>query len=106
MKKYGPLSTIKPFVCIEVLIIQLFVYCFAGDLLSLRIRMIGLAVYESLWYELPIKLAEDTFFIMMRAGCPFILTAGKLLSMNMDTFSSILKVSLSYFSVLRLMLNA
>lgn len=91
---------------IQVLMIQLFLYCYAGDLLTSKVQMVTLASYQSLWFEFPISLSKDMLFIMMKAGRPFALSAGKLLPINMNTFSNILKLSVSYFSVFRLMLDA
>lgn len=85
--------------------VQLGLYCYAGEVLSTKVKMITLGAYQSCWYELKKNLAKNIYFIMIRAEQPFRLTAGKLVGMNMDTFTNIIKVSVTYFSVLRLMLD-
>ena len=106
LQSAGLMAAIQPIISIENILIQLFLYCFAGELLSSKINMISFGAYESLWYQLPAIYAKDIYFILMRATIPFRITAGKLLDINMDTFSSIIKTTFSFFSVLRMMLNA
>ena len=100
------MAVIQPIISIEIILIQFLLYCFAGELLSSKINMISFGAYESLWYQLPPTYVKDIYFILMRATIPFRMTAGKLLNMNLDTFSSIIKTTFSFFSVLRIMLNA
>ena len=96
---------LKPISAVEILMVQLFLYCYAGDLLSAKLTMFSLANYQNGWYTLPNNLAKDVYFIMVMATQPYKLTAGNLLIMNLRTFGRILKATISYFSVLRLMLN-
>lgn len=106
LKIYGILAGIKPLIGIDILMVQLLLYCYAAELLSTKVKMITLGAYQSKWYQLPQNLVKDIYFIMMRADQPFRLTAGKLVEMNLNTFTNIVKVSASYFSVLRLMIDA
>ena len=100
------MAAVQPIISIQIILMQIFLYCYAGDLLSSKIMMLSLGAYKCLWYQLPTTYAKDVYFILMRATIPFRLTAGKLLDINMDTFSSIIKTTFSFFSVLRIMLNA
>lgn len=106
MQLYGILGGMKSIFASELLMVQLFLYCYAGEKLSSNILKLSLATYESSWYNLPIKFSQDMFFILMIAEIPFSLTAGKMLAMNLKTFSSIVKATFSFFSVLRLMFNS
>ena len=99
------MAVIQPIISIEIILIQFLLYCFAGDLLSLKVKMLSLGIYECLWYQLPTNFEKDIYFILMRATIPFRLTAGKLLNINMDTFSNIIKTTFSFFSVVRIVLN-
>lgn len=106
MQIYGVFAGMKSFFAVELLLMQLFLYCFAGEKLSSMIFKISLASYNSCWYNLPGNLSQDLYFILMVSLKPYKLTAGKMLPMNMNTFTSILKATFSFFSVLRLMFNS
>ncbi|XP_033220132.1 odorant receptor 4-like [Belonocnema kinseyi] len=105
MQNSNTVTAIKSFLCTLLLMTQLLLYCYAGDLLYSRIAMITFSSYQFPWYDVPYNLAMDMYFVMVRAGYPFRLTAGKFMTMNMDSFTKIVKITFSYFSVLRLMLN-
>lgn len=88
-----------------LMMIQLSFYTFAGDCLEMRSAALSYATYDCDWCELPARTARDIRFILMRAGIPHQLTAGKFVPMNMMTFKDILKSTASYLSVLRVMLD-
>lgn len=106
MQIYGILGGMKSFFAVELLLVQLFLYCYVGEKLSSKIMKLSFATYQSSWYNLPKNLSQDLYFILMIAEKPFTLTAGKMLTINMKTFTSIVKATVSYFSVLRLMFNS
>ncbi|XP_026823828.1 odorant receptor 33b-like isoform X2 [Ooceraea biroi] len=86
-----------------ILMIQLFLYTYVGEILSLRTQAISTAIYLSKWYDLPINITRDICFIMFRATYPVYIRVGKFYNMDLNTFKTILKASASYFSVLRIM---
>ncbi|XP_043475327.1 uncharacterized protein LOC122506945 [Leptopilina heterotoma] len=57
-------------------------------------------IYDSEWYELPIKIQKLVLFIIMHGHIPCQLTAGKIAVMNMETVAQILKLAFSYFTML------
>lgn len=105
MQNSDTVAAVKSFIGTLLLMTQLLLYCYAGDLFSSKISLLKFASYQFSWYDMPCNLAMDMYFIMMRAEYPFRLTAGKFMTMNMDSFTKIVKLTFSYFSVLRLMLN-
>lgn len=84
---------------------QLSVYSFVGDYLKCQMEEVGLFIYQSNWYDLPTKLARNLVFIIMRTQSPVKLQAGNFIVVNLATYMSILKTSLSYLSVLRVMIE-
>jgi len=66
---------------------------------------VGLFIYQSIWYDLPAKLARNIIFIIMRTQFPVKLQAGNFIVVNLATYMSILKTSISYLSVLRVMIE-
>ncbi|KAL6446783.1 hypothetical protein ACFW04_001304 [Cataglyphis niger] len=88
-----------------LMMIQLSFYTFAGDCLEMRSIALSYSTYNCDWYDLPANVARDFQIILIRTSIPHQLTAGKFLPMNMITFKDILKSTVSYLSVLRVMLN-
>ncbi|XP_061942190.1 uncharacterized protein LOC108002265 [Apis cerana] len=92
-------------IAMSVLLIQLFAYSYVGEYLKTQTEGLGNSVYFCTWYDMPKNVSQNIIFIIMRAQHPFLLTAGKFFVVNMETYMSILKTSMSYLSVLRVMVN-
>lgn len=90
---------------IIVLLVQLFIYCFAGQTLELQSEGLAYAIYESSWYYFDVSVMKNLPLMILRAASPHQLTAGKFLAINFVSFKEILKASASYLSVLRVMLE-
>ena len=100
------IMTIRICIAMSVLLIQLFAYSYVGEYLKTQTESLGNSVYFCTWYEMPKNVSQNITFIIMRAQHPFLLTAGKFFVVNMETYMSILKTSMSYLSVLRVMVNS
>ncbi|XP_014476304.1 PREDICTED: odorant receptor 49b-like, partial [Dinoponera quadriceps] len=87
------------------LLAQIFAYSYVGEYLKYQIEEVAHAIYCSNWYSLSFKLMRNTLFVMVRSQEPIQLAAGNVLAVNMETFMSIVKTSLSYLSVLRVMVE-
>ncbi|XP_011694606.1 PREDICTED: odorant receptor 22c-like [Wasmannia auropunctata] len=79
---------------------EAFVICFAGEYLSLKSKLISYATYETLWYDMPANTGKIIMFIIMRSQRRLTITAGKMMDMSFETFTSIMKTTASYISVL------
>ncbi|XP_034938385.1 odorant receptor 4-like [Chelonus insularis] len=76
-------------------------YCsYQGQELIEESERIFTAAYSSEWYTFPPWLQKLLIPIMMRSVNPSEITAGKLVPISMDTFSIVLKNSMSFFTVL------
>jgi len=84
---------------------QLTLYGVIGNYLKSEMEEIGLSIYQSTWYNFPTKLTKHVVFIIMRSDSPVTLQAANFIVVNLATYVSILKASLSYLSVLRVMVN-
>ncbi|XP_011694602.1 PREDICTED: odorant receptor 85b-like [Wasmannia auropunctata] len=82
---------------------EAFIICFAGEHLSLKGKLIAKATYESLWYDMPSRHSKLILFIIMRSQKRLTITAGKMMDMSLETFTTIMKASVSYMSVLNVM---
>ncbi|KAL6262777.1 hypothetical protein P5V15_005567 [Pogonomyrmex californicus] len=105
LKTNDSITATKHGVFIVSLLMQLFLYCFAGQTLEYQSQGLAHAIYNSSWYTFDVKMMKNLPLIILRAANPQQLTAGKFVAMNFMTFKEILKASASYLSVLRVMMD-
>ncbi|XP_012062145.1 PREDICTED: odorant receptor 10a-like, partial [Atta cephalotes] len=84
-------TAMKHGVYIIALLIQLFLYCFAGQTLEFQSKELAYAIYESPWYSFDVNMMKNIPLIILRATNPQQLTAGKFVPINFITFKEILK---------------
>ncbi|XP_020296087.1 uncharacterized protein LOC109861023 [Pseudomyrmex gracilis] len=84
---------------------QLTLYSFIGDYLKFQMEELAQAIYQSSWYEFSDKFRRNMIFVIMRRESPVALRAGNFIMVNLSTYVNILKTSLSYLSVLRVMVE-
>ncbi|XP_034179212.2 uncharacterized protein LOC117603816 [Osmia lignaria lignaria] len=96
---------VKTFVILTSLMIQLFSYSYVGNYLKSQMDDIGYSLYSCSWYCLPANIAKNIIFVIQKAQVPVYLTAGRFFVINLETYMSILKTSMSYLSVLRVMIQ-
>ncbi|XP_025262850.1 odorant receptor 13a-like [Camponotus floridanus] len=83
-----------------VINLEAFIFCFAGEYLSIKSKMIGDAAYESLWYNLSPNENRILLFLIMRSQKQLTITVGKFMNLSLQQFANIIKSSASYVSVL------
>lgn len=101
---YGMMS--KSFLVLSAFLVQLTLYSVVGDYLKTQMEEVAQSVYYSFWYDLPVKVTKSMVFIMMWTQFPIKLQAGHFVVVDLGTYMSILKTSISYLSVLRVMIEA
>nr|KAF7432432.1 hypothetical protein H0235_005356 [Vespula pensylvanica] len=82
-------------------LLQLYLYCYVGEQLWSESTEVARAAYECKWYELLPNEARSLILIIRRSRSPLRLTAGKFCIFNHELYSSVLKTSMGYLSVLR-----
>ena len=95
----------KTFIVMSCLLVQLFAYSYVGEYLKRQMESVGDSVYFCSWYHIPKNVAKGIVFVIMKSQDPVSLKAGKFFIVNMETYMNILKTSMSYLSVLRVMVN-
>ncbi|XP_025264868.1 odorant receptor 13a-like [Camponotus floridanus] len=85
---------------ITIYFMQMFFYCYAGDLITEQCEAVYHAVYDLEWYNWESKQARNLILLMIRVQQPFRITAGKIVPLTMATFCSLLKTSAGYISFL------
>ncbi|XP_043265622.1 putative odorant receptor 85d [Colletes gigas] len=95
----------KTFIEMFIVMSQLFAYSYVGEYLKNQMKDIGYAAYRSSWYNIPSYLSRNIVFILRRAQDPVQLRAQHFFVVNMETYMNIVKTSMSYLSVLRVMIT-
>ncbi|KAH0956335.1 OrP1 [Eciton burchellii] len=105
LKMKDIVMSLKSFMILNTFLLQLALYSLVGDYLKSQVNGVGYFVYQSAWYNLPVGLMKSVIFILMRTRCSVALRAGRLIEVNLSTYMSILKTSVSYLSVLHAMME-
>ncbi|KAK9309146.1 hypothetical protein QLX08_001104 [Tetragonisca angustula] len=86
---------------IACVMVQLYLYCYVGERLTLESTDVANTAYNCEWYSLPPKDARLLIIVMCRArASPLKLTAGKFCWFTVLLYSQVLKTTMSYISVL------
>ncbi|XP_011631575.2 putative odorant receptor 92a [Pogonomyrmex barbatus] len=80
--------------------LEAFVFCFAGEYLKNKSKAIGIAAYNSAWYNLKPEDTHILSFIILRSQKQLTLTVGKMANLSLEYFASIMNASGSYLSVM------
>ncbi|XP_018301346.1 odorant receptor 4-like [Mycetomoellerius zeteki] len=80
--------------------LEAFIFCYAGEYLNSKSKEIGFATYNCAWYNLKSKDSRILLLIILRSQKQLTLTAGKIMDLTLESFTSIMNASGSYLSVL------
>ncbi|XP_071644016.1 odorant receptor 82a-like isoform X2 [Temnothorax longispinosus] len=69
-------------------ILEAFIFCFAGEYLSAKSKSVGDAVYEALWYNMPPAECRILLFVILRSQKRLTITAGKIMDLSLIGFTS------------------
>ncbi|XP_011065211.1 PREDICTED: odorant receptor 67c-like [Acromyrmex echinatior] len=91
---------IKSFLFYIITNLEAYMFCYAGEYLKNKSKEIGFAAYSSAWYDMKSKDSRVLLFVILRSQKPLTLTAGKMMELSLQSFTSIMNASGSYLSVL------
>ncbi len=95
--------------------LEAFIYCFCGEYLSAKVstyrkinsfinsqlsqkylvfflfqsKMIGSAIYDSLWYNVSAKETQNVLFLIVRSQKRLTITSGKIVDLSLERFTSV-----------------
>ncbi|XP_078032556.1 uncharacterized protein LOC144467570 [Augochlora pura] len=95
----GKLADVGLYVCCTVL--QVFYYCWFGNEVKLKSLEVTDMIFESGWTSLSNKAKKILLVMMRRATEPIELSSLHIITVNLETFKAMLKMSYSIFSLLR-----
>ncbi|KAF3054296.1 Odorant receptor 156 [Nylanderia fulva] len=85
------------------LLVHLFFESFPAQSLINHSASIHTNLTNIAWYQTSFRTRKILIFMIMKTREPCVLTAGKMFVISMDTFSTIVRTSVSYFTMLRSM---
>ncbi|XP_012061480.1 PREDICTED: odorant receptor 4-like [Atta cephalotes] len=91
---------VKSFLFYFITNLEAYIFCYAGEYLKNKSKEIGFAAYNSAWYDMKSKDSRVLLFVILRSQKPLTLTAGKMMELSLQSFTSIMNTSGSYLSVL------
>nr|AXM05270.1 odorant receptor [Campoletis chlorideae] len=100
MKLFSPeFAALMLYLC--CMLVQIFIYCFYGGELTLQSVDICDAVYRMDQSSLSIKTKKSLVMIMMRALRPITFSCGNVITVSLDSFNRLIKLSYSVYNVLQ-----
>ncbi|KAL0134021.1 hypothetical protein PUN28_001133 [Cardiocondyla obscurior] len=85
----GPAILVRSVLFYVVINVEAFTYCFAGEYLNAKGKMIGDAAYDSLWYDGTTKKSRIVLFIILRSQKQLTITIGKIMDLSLERFASV-----------------
>ncbi|XP_071639463.1 putative odorant receptor 71a isoform X2 [Temnothorax longispinosus] len=81
--------------------VQIYILCWSGNEVILKSTSVGNAIYCMDWPLLSINEQRDLLLIMMRSTIPIKFTSSFLITLSLQSYGSILKMSYTAFNVLQ-----
>ncbi|XP_014467410.1 PREDICTED: uncharacterized protein LOC106740661 [Dinoponera quadriceps] len=78
---------------------NIYIFCHIGEMLVEQCQKVGTKCYAIEWYRLPHNKARSLLFSILMSNYPIELTAGKMLTMTMSSFSNNNKDILPWLSI-------
>ncbi|XP_011067876.1 PREDICTED: odorant receptor Or2-like [Acromyrmex echinatior] len=96
------LSAIASFLVYTIcMFVQIYFYCWSGNEVIFKSTSIANAIYNMNWPLLSINEKRGLLMIMIRSTIPVKFTSSFLITLSLQSYSNILKMSYSAFSVLQ-----
>ncbi|XP_072767892.1 odorant receptor 4-like isoform X3 [Anoplolepis gracilipes] len=83
------------------MLMQIFLYCWYGNEVTLKSIDVSTAIYEMDWTKLKVGVMKELMIIMMRADKPITMSSGYIITLSTESFMSILKISYSAYNFLK-----
>ncbi|XP_029669126.1 odorant receptor 67a-like isoform X2 [Formica exsecta] len=71
------------------MLMQIFLYCWYGNEVTLKSIDVGTAIYEMDWTTLRVRVMKDLMIIMIRAGKPVKMSSGYLVTLSTESFMNL-----------------
>ncbi|KAE8573022.1 Odorant receptor 136, partial [Halyomorpha halys] len=83
------------------LFLEIFLFCWGGQMINNHFERLHLASYDSEWYSLDEKNRSSILVIQTFTGRPVNVTSTSIFHMNFHTYETICKEVFSYYTIMR-----
>ncbi|XP_053973030.1 odorant receptor 83a-like isoform X1 [Hylaeus volcanicus] len=94
-------ATVTYTIILASLTFNIFIFCYIGELVAEQCKMVGERSYMIEWHRLPGKKRLSLVLIIAMSNATIKLTAGNLIKLSLDSFSSVIKTSVAFLNMLR-----
>ncbi|XP_011704296.1 PREDICTED: odorant receptor 46a, isoform A-like [Wasmannia auropunctata] len=94
------LSFIPLMMYTSAILVQIFIYCWFGNEVKIKSLQLMNSIYNTDWPALSNSNKKDILLIMRRATTPIEFTSAYIITMNLESFVALLKMSYSVFNLL------
>ncbi|XP_029680520.1 uncharacterized protein LOC115246073 [Formica exsecta] len=91
---------IPPFICASVVVLYMFLSNHIGQIIINYNHHVFVTVYNVRWYVAPLHLQKMILFLLQRNSRNFALNVGGLFIASIECFATLVKTSVSYFTVI------
>ncbi|XP_076679569.1 uncharacterized protein LOC143374904 [Andrena cerasifolii] len=83
------------------MLMQVYLYCWFGNEVTLKSTKAGDAIYEMDWTVLPVNVMKDLLIIMTRTKRTLQMSSGHVVTLSTGSFMSIMKITYSSYNILK-----
>lgn len=83
------------------MLMQIYLYCWFGNEVTLKSVEVASAVYEMDWTMLPVESMKTLLLIAVRSKRSIRITSGYIIVLSNDSFMKIIKISYTAYNVLK-----
>ncbi|XP_011505624.1 PREDICTED: putative odorant receptor 92a [Ceratosolen solmsi marchali] len=80
---------------------QLFIYCYFGNEVTIQSQSLRTSIFHIDWSLLSLEVKKELLIIFIRTSVPIEMFKGVFMTLTLESFINILKVSYTAFNVLR-----
>ncbi|XP_044001506.1 odorant receptor 4-like [Aphidius gifuensis] len=83
------------------MLIQIFLLCITGNEATLECSSLASEIYKTNWLVLSKRTKSYLILMMIRTRKPIVFTSGHIITLSLDSFKSLLKMSYSAYNLLQ-----
>ncbi|EFN82521.1 Odorant receptor 2a, partial [Harpegnathos saltator] len=76
-----------------VITLEAFIFCYAGEYLSAKGRMIGDAAYDAKWYNSSPTQSRIMLLLILRSQRKLTISIGKFMDLSLERFTTVRRTS-------------
>ncbi|XP_011058393.1 PREDICTED: uncharacterized protein LOC105148385 [Acromyrmex echinatior] len=96
----NPLAMSSYFTALMSMLINMFMFCYTGEQLTVQAEKVARTSCMLEWYRLPNKDARGIVLMIIMSNLPTKITAGNIMDLSLKTYGDVIKAAVTYFNML------